>query len=62
MEEIPMDLVKIKIYYGDTMQYIQHTNVRGFISTTENILHFGTGKNKNIERVEITWLDGKNRN
>ena len=50
---------KIKIYYGDTMQYIQHTNVRGFISTTENILHFGTGKNKNIERVEITWLDGK---
>ncbi len=50
---------KIKIYYGDTMQYIQHTNVRGFISTTENIIHFGIGKNKNIERVEITWLDGK---
>ncbi|MFZ1611629.1 MAG: VCBS repeat-containing protein [Chitinophagales bacterium] len=50
---------KIKIYYNDTMQYIQHTNVRGFISTTENIIHFGTGKNKTIETVEITWQDGK---
>jgi len=50
---------KIKIYYGDTMQYIQHTNVRGFISTTENIVHFGTGKNKNIETVEIIWQDGQ---
>ncbi|MFI5170780.1 MAG: VCBS repeat-containing protein [Chitinophagales bacterium] len=50
---------KIKIYYGDTMQYIQHTNTRGYISTTENIIHFGTGKNKIVERVEVTWPDGK---
>lgn len=50
---------KIKIYCGDQMQYIQHTNVRGYISTTDNIIHFGLGDYKQVDKIEIIWPDGK---
>ena len=49
---------KVRIYYGDEMQYVQHTNVRGYISTTEQLIHFGLGKNSTVERIEIEWPDG----
>lgn len=49
---------KVRIYCNDTMQYAQHTNVRGYISTSDNVLHFGIGEAKVIDRMEIEWLDG----
>ena len=49
---------KVRIFVGDQMQFIQHTNVRGYITTTENDLHFGIGKASQIDLVEVEWLDG----
>lgn len=49
---------KVRIYYGDQMQYTQSTNVRGYISTMQHDVHFGLGKVTSIDRVEVEWLDG----
>lgn len=50
---------KVKIYCGDSMQYVQQTNTRGYISTGEHIIHFGIGKNAQVERIEVEWPDRK---
>ena len=50
---------KVKIYCGDSMQYVQQTNTRGYISTTEHIIHFGVGKNTVIDKIEVEWPDKK---
>lgn len=50
---------KVTVYYDSSkMQTAQHSNVRGYISTTENDVHFGMGKSKQADKVEIEWLDG----
>ncbi|MBC8047793.1 MAG: VCBS repeat-containing protein [Fimbriimonadaceae bacterium] len=49
---------KVRIYCGDKMQFIQSTNIRGYITSTENDLHFGLGADTKIDVVEVEWLDG----
>lgn len=49
---------KVRIYYGDKMQYMQHTLCHGYLTTEENDCHFGLGQNKTIDMVEVEWLDG----
>ncbi|HRH59239.1 MAG TPA: VCBS repeat-containing protein [Chitinophagaceae bacterium] len=50
---------KVVIHYdGGKLQTIQHTNVRGYISSTQNDCHFGLGKINKIDTVEVEWLDG----
>ena len=50
---------KVTIYYDSTkLQTIQHTNVRGYLSSTENDTHFGLGKTAKVDMVEVSWLDG----
>ncbi|MCU0470427.1 MAG: VCBS repeat-containing protein [Arcicella sp.] len=40
-------------------QVYENTPYRGYLSTIENIAHFGLGKTKKIEEVKITWQSGK---
>lgn len=49
---------KVRIYYGDQMQYIQHTGVRGYITSLIEDTHFGLGQVSKVDLVEIEWLDG----
>lgn len=49
---------KVRIYCGDKMQYIQSTNVRGYITSTQNDLHFGLGTATQVDAIEVEWLDG----
>lgn len=49
---------KVHVYTGDKMQFIQHTNMRGYITSIENDLHFGLGNAAKADLVEIEWLDG----
>ncbi|MFN0274935.1 MAG: VCBS repeat-containing protein [Chitinophagales bacterium] len=49
---------KVRIFCGDKMQYIQSTNVRGYISTMQHDVHFGLGSDTQIDRIEVEWLDG----
>ncbi len=49
----------VKINYSGNIQARYLSQVRGFESTVEQALHFGLGKNKMIDSIEVTWPDGR---
>ena len=54
----PMGLgAKVELKYGGEKQYAEHTITRGFQSACEPFLHFGLGKNAEIEELTIIWAD-----
>jgi enediyne biosynthesis protein E4 len=49
----------IKLYYKDGFQVYELTPYRGYMSSVENIAHFGTGKNRNADSIVVIWPDHK---
>ncbi|WP_171017375.1 VCBS repeat-containing protein [Maribacter sp. ACAM166] len=59
-EQNPMGLgSKIKLSSGTSVQWIEHTLSRGFLSSIEPIVHFGLGKENMVNRIDVFWPDGK---
>jgi len=50
---------KVKIYTDGKMQYAEQYVVRGFISSSQHIIHFGLGNKSEIDSLEIIWPDRK---
>ncbi|SEM22954.1 Repeat domain-containing protein [Maribacter orientalis] len=51
---------KIVIRFSDTtFQFQEHHTYRGYMSTVQDIIHFGLGDKKQISSLEILWPDGK---
>lgn len=50
---------KLRIRYGDAVQYLEATPTRGFFSSSEPLLHFGLGSANTVAKLEIRWPDGK---
>lgn len=50
---------KVTIKTKDGLQYQELQTARGYISTVDNVLHFGLGENKSVDDMTIEWLDGK---
>lgn len=50
---------RIEIRQGDSMQVAELSPYRGYLSTMQDIIHFGLGKQKQIEQLLVTWPDGK---
>ncbi len=50
---------KLTAYYGGTQQYFDHSVFRGYKSSVEPFLHFGLGKNTQLDSLEVRWLDGR---
>ena len=50
---------KVKIYTGTEIQYVEQYVVRGFISSSQPLIHFGLGEYSQIDSLEITWPDNK---
>jgi len=48
----------VEIETPEGTQYIEMTNIRGIYSTSENMAHFGLGKNTQVDRLKIHWTDG----
>lgn len=46
-------------YNNGEKQVYENTPYRGYLSTIENIAHFGLGKTGSIDEVKITWQSGK---
>jgi len=54
------DGTKIVVRLNDgTFQYKEYHTYRGYMSTVEDIFHFGLGSAKKVESVEILWPDNK---
>jgi hypothetical protein len=50
---------KITIYVNNKKQYLEQMPSRGFQSSVSPILHFGLGKDKQIDSLRIVWQQGK---
>ena len=51
---------KIKLHYGNgNIQYHDHSVSRGFLSSVEEIVHFGLGSQTTVDSLVVTWPDGK---
>lgn len=50
---------KLTIRYGEQFQYYEHHTTRGYMSSVEDIVHFGLGSHNQIKSIEILWPDGK---
>ena len=46
---------EVKIYTDGQMQYVEQYVVRGFISSSQPIIHFGLGEKTVIDSLEIKW-------
>jgi hypothetical protein len=50
----------ISIYYdGDKKQVFENSPYRGYLSTDQNIAHFGLGKTSTVDSVVVEWSDDK---
>ena len=50
---------KVSLYENDSLlQVFQLTNTRGFMSKSEDIIHFGIGNKEQIDKAIIQWNDG----
>lgn len=50
---------KIKLYTKKGLQFHEHRNTRGYISSMEDIIHFGLGDQQYIDSVKIIWPNGR---
>ena len=50
---------KVTIYSNGNMQYAENYVVRGFQSSSQHIVHFGLGKEKQVDSLKVVWPDGK---
>ncbi len=49
----------IRLTSGGKLQIAQQKSTTGYLSQGDHRLHFGLGKNENIEKIEISWPSGK---
>lgn len=50
---------KVLLTAGGWRQYYDHSPYRGYLSTVENIAHFGLGAAETVDTLEVYWSDGK---
>ena len=50
---------KVTIYIKNKKQYLEQMPSRGFQSSVSPILHFGLGKDKQVDSLRIIWQQGK---
>lgn len=50
---------KVYLKYGGEQQMIEISRVRGYLSSVENIAHFGMGNFKSVDTVRIQWPSGR---
>ncbi|MDX2246431.1 MAG: VCBS repeat-containing protein [Bacteroidia bacterium] len=60
-EKNPFGLgTKITLKHGQNqIQFHEHNLYRGYISTVESIVHFGLGKDTQVDTLTVQWPDGK---
>ena len=49
---------EVRLYRGTSIQYGQVLSGRGYLSKSENTIHFGLGKETTYDSVMVSWPDG----
>src|SRR5688572_18316641 len=49
---------KVTLKYDGKTQFNDHSIYRGYLSTMEDVVHFGMGKTQQIDTILIEWPDG----
>ena len=52
---------RVKLTHGTNTQSIEHHVHRGFQSTQEDRIHVGLGPDSVVDRLEVTWPDGRSQ-
>src|SRR2546422_522045 len=50
---------KLILTAGGQKQYLYHSPYRGYMSTMDGRAHFGLGRVKRVDSLEVTWPDGR---
>ena len=50
---------KIEVWTNGNVQSFYQSPIRGYLSSVENIAHFGLGKNQIIDSIKMVWFDGQ---
>ena len=50
---------QIYVHQGEQVQSYIYSPFRGYMSTSQQIAHFGLGDNAQIDKLEVAWPDGK---
>ena len=50
---------RVYSYHGGLLQFKEMYTARGFQSSSEPLIHFGYGKNTEIDSIRVVWPDGK---
>ena len=50
---------KVTIYNGTKKQYLEQMPTRGYQSSVSPVLHFGLGRDNQVDSLRITWQRGK---
>lgn len=50
---------RVRITSGGKVQTAQKKSTSGYLSQSDNRMHFGLAKNDNVEKIEIKWPSGK---
>lgn len=48
---------KIQIWTSDETQTYYHSPIRGYLSTVDDVVHFGIGKHEKVDKVKVTFPD-----
>ncbi len=61
MDELhyPTQGTKAIAYAGGVQQLVTMQPIKGFLSTSENVLHFGLGASTSVDSLQVMWPDGK---
>lgn len=49
---------QVTLYHNGTLQYGENNVYRGFLSSVEQVLHFGLPRHQTIDSLVVLWVDG----
>jgi len=52
---------KITLRYNGQLQFYEHNMSRGFLSSVEDVAHFGLGNVTSVDSVLVNWPDGRSQ-
>lgn len=50
---------KLKVYSNGNVQFFEQSPVRGYLSSIDNIAHFGLASMSTVDSIEVWWPNGK---